>query len=213
MKSFLSTNLQLFVFLAFCTFLLTGAGSAKAVLDPVILTGDIDSLTVQGDDLVNTINNTILAPFTTASQLTDIETAMLDYQTNVFAVYDDILASEGTSMSVSDDLLISLQNISNTMAALGQGTMGLSSQLVAIGDASMGASFITMLRLADDIGVMADRILEMADKILIMADNIGLMADRIMETQVIQSNNLELVLDASMQTQRNMITVIQLFAL
>lgn len=213
MKLSTPLHLQLFVLFAFFTVILTGASSAKAVIDPTVLTSDIDSLTVQGDDLVTTINNTVLAPFTTASQLADIETSMLDYQTNVFAVYDDILASEGTSMSLNDELLISMQSLSNTMAALSQGTMGLSSQLVAIGDASMGASFITMLRLADDIGVMADRILEMADKILVMADNIGLMADRIMETQVIQSNNLELVVDASLQTQRNMITVIQLFAL
>lgn len=41
----------------------------------------------------------------------------------------------------------------------------------------------TVLRLSDDIGVMADRI-------LVMADNIGIMADRIVKTQEIQSANL-----------------------
>ncbi len=41
----------------------------------------------------------------------------------------------------------------------------------------------TILRLSDDIGVMADRI-------LLMAKEIGIMADRIVETQEIQSQNL-----------------------
>ena len=41
----------------------------------------------------------------------------------------------------------------------------------------------TILRLSDDIGVMADRI-------LLMAKEIGIMADRILETQEIQSANL-----------------------
>ena len=55
-----------------------------------------------------------------------------------------------------------------------------------------------MLRLSDDIGIMANRILEMADKILEMADKIGEMSDRIVETQKIQSENLDL-------TQSNLI--------
>ena len=41
----------------------------------------------------------------------------------------------------------------------------------------------TILRLSDDIGVMADRI-------LLMAKEIGIMADRIVQTQEIQSRNL-----------------------
>ena len=42
----------------------------------------------------------------------------------------------------------------------------------------------TTLRLSDDIGKMSDRI-------LVMADKIGVMADRIVETQKIQSRNLQ----------------------
>ena len=42
----------------------------------------------------------------------------------------------------------------------------------------------TTLRLSDDIGTMSDRI-------LVMADKIGVMADRIVETQKIQSRNLQ----------------------
>jgi hypothetical protein len=54
----------------------------------------------------------------------------------------------------------------------------------------------TTLRLSDDIGKMSDRILTMADKI-------GVMADRIVETQKIQSKNLNattLLVNHSMNT-------------
>ncbi len=48
----------------------------------------------------------------------------------------------------------------------------------------------SMLRLSDDIGVMADRILFTEEQIGIMADRIGEMADRILETQRIQNENI-----------------------
>ena len=48
---------------------------------------------------------------------------------------------------------------------------------------TLDAMLRTTLRLSDDIGKMSDRILDMADKI-------GVMADRILETQRIQSKNL-----------------------
>lgn len=48
---------------------------------------------------------------------------------------------------------------------------------------TLDAMLKTTLRLSDDIGKMSDRILDMADKI-------GVMADRILETQRIQSRNL-----------------------
>ena len=49
-----------------------------------------------------------------------------------------------------------------------------------------------MLRLSDDIGVMADRIGIMADRILFTELQIGVMADRILETQRIQGENVTL---------------------
>jgi len=73
------------------------------------------------------------------------------------------------------------------------------------------SSLMAMLRLSDDIGTMADRILEMADKILLMADNIGTMADRILATQIIQSNNLQVITDASLTTQENILTLFCLY--
>jgi len=204
---------QLFILFAFCGLLLTGPGSAMAALDPITLTGEINDLNKQGSDLVNSVNSTILTPFTAAGRLAVLETDMIDYSNNVFAVYDNILGAVDSTMSLDNDLLTSLQDLSSTMAALSQGTMGLSSQLAAIAGLGMDSSFSSMLRLSDDIGVMANRILEMADKILLMADNIGLMADRILETQVIQNNNIELVINASLQTQRNILALIQVFSL
>ncbi len=213
MNVFRPLPLQLFILFAFSGLLLTGPGPAMAALDPITLTSEIDSLNQQGSDLVDSINSTILTPFTAAGRLAALETDMIDYSNNVFAVYDNILGAAGSTMSLDNDLLTSLQELSSTMAALSQGTMGLSSQLAAIAGSGMDSSFSSMLRLSDDIGVMANRILEMADKILLMADNIGLMADRILETQVIQNNNIELVINASLQTQRNMLALIQLYSL
>ena len=213
MNVFRPLPLQLFILFAFSGLLLTGPGPAMAALDPITLTSEIDGLNQQGSDLVDSINSTILTPFTAAGRLAALETDMIDYSNNVFAVYDNILGAAGSTMSLDNDLLTSLQELSSTMAALSQGTMGLSSQLAAIAGSGMDSSFSSMLRLSDDIGVMANRILEMADKILLMADNIGLMADRILETQVIQNNNIELVINASLQTQRNMLALIQLYSL
>lgn len=56
----------------------------------------------------------------------------------------------------------------------------------------------TTRKLSDDIGVMADRIGEMADRI-------GVMADRILETQRIQSENL----NNTQATMREMMDVMQ----
>lgn len=55
----------------------------------------------------------------------------------------------------------------------------------------------SMLRLSDDIGKMADRIGTMADRI-------GDMADRILETQRIQSENLQKTQEAQLKMMRLM---------
>jgi len=55
----------------------------------------------------------------------------------------------------------------------------------------------TTLRLSDDIGKMADRIGQMADRI-------GDMSERILETQKIQSKNIELVQQSVMEAMKIM---------
>jgi hypothetical protein len=61
---------------------------------------------------------------------------------------------------------------------------------------TMADSQESMLRLSDDIG-------KMAEKIGVMADRIGTMADRILETQKIQSENVQL-------TQQSMLEVMKM---
>ena len=73
------------------------------------------------------------------------------------------------------------------------------------------ASLSAMLRLSQDIGVMADRILEMANKILLMADNIGTMADRILVTQQLQNTNIALTQASILTTQQNMVALSRTF--
>jgi archaellum component FlaC len=55
----------------------------------------------------------------------------------------------------------------------------------------------SMLRLSDDIG-------KMADQIGVMADRIGDMADRILETQKIQSKNVEITQQSMLEMMKIM---------
>ena len=63
---------------------------------------------------------------------------------------------------------------------------------------SDGGSDNTVLRLSDDIGKMADRIGDMADRI-------GDMSDQIVETQRIQSDNLQ-------ATQKTMLEMVEMMS-
>jgi len=65
-----------------------------------------------------------------------------------------------------------------------------------------------VLRLSDDIGVMADRIGVMADRILLMSDEIGVMADRILITQRIQNSNIEMTQNNISETRDILISLL-----
>lgn len=202
------------------TMILVGLAAvpAQAALDSTTLSAQLSSLVTQGNSLVATMSMTTLNPFTMSSQLAQFENSVAAYQANVTGVYNTVAAAAGTgTFSVTGDQLASLQNLSTINASLGTGVFGLSRSFVALAPttsfSSLQSSLTTMLRLSDDIGVMADRILAMADKILIMADNIGLMADRILATQVIQNTNIKLVVDAMLQTQLNTIQLVTVFKL
>ncbi len=189
--------------------------NAQAALDTATLTNDINSLVLQGNDLLVSINATTLTSLSMSSQLDTVETDVTNYQAQVMATFDTIVAESGTNFSLSDDLLVAFQTLSTVSSSLATATQGLGLQIADIASttsvSTLDSSLTTMLRLSDDIGLMADRILEMANKILIMADNIGLMADRIIATQIIQSDNLKLVINATLQTQTNTIDLITLF--
>ena len=191
---------------------------ARAACDAASLTTSFNNLVTQGNSLVVTLKSITLSPSKMSSQLATIETAVLAYEKNVNTVYTSVATSVGTDrLSLSEDMLTTLATLSQINVVLATILMDNSQSIVALASTTytttLQSSLASMLRLSDDIGAMANRILEMADKILIMADNIGLMANRILETQRIQSVNLKLVVDAIMQTQTNIISVIVLYKL
>lgn len=217
MKSHIGKRISA-VFLA--ALLLTGFAvpAQAATLDTVKLTQDLNSLVLQGDDLVAAMTKITLSPLTMSTQLTTLETSAAAYLKNVGTVYQTVANALGTSVfSVTNEMLVPLQTLATITASLGSGLLALSQSTVTLSASTsfstLQSSMTAMLRLSDDIGMMADRILEMADKILIMADNIGLMADRILATQVIQSDNLSVVVDAVLQSQENTILLIATFRL
>jgi hypothetical protein len=206
----------------FCSVILLAGLAAvpaqAAALDPVKLTQDLNTLVLQGDDLVAAMSKIALTPFTMSTQLTTLETAAAAYLSNVGTVYKTIAAAVGTeTFSVTNEMLVPLQSLATITASLGTGLLTLSRSTVTLAASTslttLQSSMTAMLRLSDDIGTMADRILEMADKILVMADNIGLMADRILATQVIQGDSLQIVVDAVLQSQQNTILLIATFNL
>ncbi len=199
------------------TFFITllSVSNAYAALDSNTLSSDINNLILQGDELLVTIKGTSLTSITMASQIDKIETDVSNYQTSITNLYNTVLAETGSNITLTDELLVAFQTLSTVNSSIAKANQGLSLQIAQLASsttlATVDSSLTAMLRLSDDIGLMADRILEMANKILIMADNIGLMADRIIATQIIQSDNLQLVIDANLQTQTNTIEVIKLF--
>ncbi len=214
----MQTNARKFIgFLPAFFLILTGftATSVHAALNPVTFNSDLDALITQGNDLVATTNGITLGASTMDSDLTQLEASVADYRAQVQATYDQLVAANTAPFSIDSAMLTSLQTLSAVQAQLAQGVLDLSGQVITLGPvtstATLESSFSTMLRLSDDIGVMADRILEMANNILIMADNIGIMADRILETQLIQSANLQTVVNAMLITQQNTITLIGMF--
>lgn len=190
----------------------------SATLDPIKLTQDLNTLVLQGNDLVAAMNKITLTPLTMSTLLASLESSSATYLANVGTVYKAVANAVGTStFSVTNEMLVPLQALATITASLGEGLQALSQSTVLLAATTsfttLQSSMAAMLRLSDDIGMMADRILEMADKILIMADNIGLMADRILATQIIQSDNLQVVVDAVLQSQQNAIMLIAMFKL
>jgi hypothetical protein len=112
------------------------------------------------------------------------------------------------------DLLTALNQLASLTPSLASETHRLSADLQILAQTSQAITIkdgiVAILQLSNDIGTMADRIGEMADKILIMSNNIGIMADRILATQEIQNQNVQLTQQSILQTQTNMLTVLSL---
>jgi len=199
----------------FVAFLLNFSTPAMAALDANGFTAELDALVLQGNDLLARSNGTLLTSVTLANQIAGLETAVNSYQANVLTTYDSVIAATGASLSLTSEMLVVLQTLSTVSLSLANSFTELTVQIAGLAASTsvsaLDSSLRAMLRLSDDIGLMANRILEMADKILVMADNIGLMADRILATQIIQNDNIKLVVDATLATQGNVIKLISLF--
>jgi len=186
-----------------------------AATDVTTLTSDINNLIIQGNDLVAEMSTTSLNVLNMASNLQALDASVGSMTDNVINVFNTLDGS--TSMSLTNELLISLQTLSGTMLTLSNQLIVLSNSVTSlaplVGISALDNSLTSMLSLSSDIGTMANRIGEMADRILLMADNIGLMADRILATQVIQGNNVALTTNAILQTQKNSLALIAMFNL
>jgi hypothetical protein len=102
------------------------------------------------------------------------------------------------SSVLNDSTNFSFKTLESSVALL-----GLSQSLLANSSTANTEYVEAMLQLSTDIGAMANRIGEMADRILVMSDSIGVMADRILETQRIQSKNVELTQINLLKAQEN----------
>jgi hypothetical protein len=115
------------------------------------------------------------------------------------------LTLDNETLVLTEELFINVAALSNASSLLSTEIALLQPTTNAI---TLKDGITAMLQLSSDIGEMADRIGEMADKILIMSDNIGLMADRILETQVIQNENIALTQNTLLTTQTNILMLV-----
>lgn len=186
---------------------------AQAALNAATLQTQLDQINTQGRALLSQIRGVRGTQLFAPLSLIGLQSASDRYAASVEALSSDIALETGT-LPVTPGVLASLSALSNNQAALSRETsrMGSSAALANFTspNGNLLATYATILRLSDDIGVMADRIGEMADRILIMADKIGEMADRILVTQQIQSANLALTFDMILKTQENMLLMMQI---
>ncbi len=169
---------------------------------------DLANINTSMLELNSSISTTELTSNTMCASLISLNKQAKEIVDAIVLVND----SFSTPITLDNETLSLTENLFVTVASLSNQSSLLSNEVTLLQpdtDAFILADAITaMLRLSNDIGEMADRIGEMADNILIMSDNIGLMADRILETQVIQSENLILTQNTLLQTQTNTIALV-----
>lgn len=169
------------------------------------LATDLQELLAQGNNVNTQLSAASLNIDNSCTELGSAIASVEAFTAAVEAVSGKLsapLSLDVDSITALDDLSIASVNIASVLPVLSADISAMSSSSDL---ADIQAALDSMLKLSDDIGVMADRILEMADKILLMADNIGLMADRILLTQQIQSSNMALTQAFMLGTQENMI--------
>lgn len=180
--------------------------SRAALLD------DLNGLVAQSQALDTQLQNITLTDDTVCGPLVAANQAARALVNNITQVDQGLAAP----LQVDVDILTALNQLATLTPNLAAQNLRLSADLQTLAQTGQAITIkdgiVAMLQLSDDIGTMADRIGEMADKILVMADNIGLMADRIIATQEIQNQNIQLTQQSILQTQTNMLTVTSLVA-
>ena len=181
--------------------------SQAALLD------DLNGLVAQSQALDTQLQNITLTGDTVCGPLVAANQAARALVNNLTQIDQGLAAP----LQVDADVLTALNQLAALTPNLAAQNLRLSADLQTLSQTGGQAitikdGIVAMLQLSDDIGTMADRIGEMADKILVMSDNIGLMADRIIATQEIQNQNIQLTQQSILQTQTNMLTVTSLVA-
>ena len=158
-----------------------------------MLTGLIDA----GNVLSLDMNTAQLTEANMATELAAFESRVNDYLTDTLTL--SVLVDSGSrlaSHNLNGDTLTMLGDLSVINAALADAlnrfALSVNTLAPTTDVAVLNDSVYSMLRLAADIGLMGSRIVEMGGDINIMADNIGLMALRIIDTQTLQQDNLDL---------------------
>lgn len=169
---------------------------------------DLTNINTSMLELNSSISNVELNSTTMCASLISLNKQAKDIVNTIVLVNDSFSAP----ITLDNETLLLTENLFVSVAALSNQSSLLSNDITLLQpttDALILSDAITaMLQLSGDIGEMADRIGEMADNILIMSDNIGLMADRILETQVIQSENMILTQNTVLQTQTNTLALV-----
>ncbi len=170
------------------------------------------------DTLSNAMNAVNLNSDNLDSELASLETqttALLSKTTSLLLLV--VENSAKTSHYINADTLTMLGDLSNVHKALAFSLESYATTIEQVAPLTqtplLADATGSMLQLAKDIGVMSDRIMEMTDDIFVMADNIGLMADNIVETQNIQTTNVQLTEASLLTSQSIMINVIKNFGL
>jgi hypothetical protein len=150
----------------------------------------VDMLANDAKVLNDTAMSSLDAMTESKAKLSEYETKLNKYADEV-AEFSQQKAVEFTDTKEALQAMNGIEKLSSQSVVMAKELMYLSSHQAdnASDDykATLKSLSKTALRLSDDIGKMSDRI-------LVMADKIGVMADRIVQTQKIQSKNLNATL-------------------
>ena len=168
-------------------FLITFAGFFNGANAGISIAPELQNLLNEANAVNTQLTAVIFSEDNVCSDLLSVHQSTAALIKNIEALDASLISA----VSVDEDSLQAQTDLSAVAATMAAKSKALSIDLNVLNSSAdmvvISDGITAMLRLSDDIGVMADRILEMADKILVMADNIGIMADRIIVTQQIQS--------------------------